>query len=101
MQLFQVSAGEGPSHFTAITFAEMLPRSENRVTLDPKQRDAWGIPVLRIECSHGQEELERARDQSAALRELAEVAGVTLTADQRGAGGAGQRQPRMRHRADG
>jgi choline dehydrogenase-like flavoprotein len=80
VQLFQVSAGEGPSHFTAITFAEMLPRSENRVTLDPKQRDAWGIPVLHIECRHGQAELERARDQSAALRELAEVASVTLTA---------------------
>ena len=49
------------------------------MTLDPKRRDAWGIPVLHIDCSHGQAELVRAREQASALRELAEVAGVTLT----------------------
>jgi choline dehydrogenase-like flavoprotein len=57
----------------------MLPRFENRVTLDHERRDAWGIPVLRIECSHESAELMRARDQIAALRRLAELAGVTLT----------------------
>jgi choline dehydrogenase-like flavoprotein len=57
----------------------MLPRPENRVTLDREQRDVWGIPVLRIDCTHGDKELVRAREQIAALRQLAEVAGVTLT----------------------
>jgi choline dehydrogenase-like flavoprotein len=57
----------------------MLPRLENQVRLDPQRRDAWGIPVLRIDCAHNEAELARARDQIAALRELAEVAGVTLT----------------------
>jgi choline dehydrogenase-like flavoprotein len=57
----------------------MLPRPENRVTLDPKRRDAWGIPVLHIDCRYGQAELVRAREQASALRELAEVAGVALT----------------------
>jgi choline dehydrogenase-like flavoprotein len=79
VQLNQTSASGGPSHFIAASFAEMLPRPENRVTLDPEQRDAWGIPVLRINCRHGQAELDRAREQIAALRALAEVAGVTLT----------------------
>ena len=55
------------------------PRLENRVTLDPNQRDAWGIPVLRIDCSHNEAELLLARDQTQALRELAEVAEVKLT----------------------
>src|SRR5262249_37896793 len=59
-------------------FAEMLPKSENRVTLDPGRRDAWGIPVLRIDCAHSDKELTRAREQIAMLRELAELAGVTL-----------------------
>jgi choline dehydrogenase-like flavoprotein len=79
VQLYQHPAGRERSYFSANSFAEMLPREENRVTLDPRRRDAWGIPVLHIDCSHGEIELVRAREQSAALRALAEVAGVTLT----------------------
>ena len=29
-------------------FGEVLPRKENRVTLDPVVKDAWGIPVLAL-----------------------------------------------------
>jgi choline dehydrogenase-like flavoprotein len=56
----------------------MLPRQENRVTHDPTRRDAWGIPVIRIECAHNQAQVARARDQNAALPALAEVANVKL-----------------------
>jgi choline dehydrogenase-like flavoprotein len=80
VQLYRLSEGEGPSYFSATSFAEMLPRPENRATLDPKQRDAWGIPVLHIDCAYGDVEFMRAREQVAALRALAELAGVTLTA---------------------
>ena len=79
VQVKQTSAKRREVPFIAASFGEMLPRLENRVTLDPKRRDAWGIPVLHIDCSHSQAELDRARDQASALRELAEVAGVTLT----------------------
>jgi choline dehydrogenase-like flavoprotein len=79
VQVYQWQANGEHSQFGAISFAEMLPRPENRVTLDPEQRDVWGIPVLRIECTHSDEELMRAREQIAALRDLAELAGVTLT----------------------
>jgi choline dehydrogenase-like flavoprotein len=79
VQIMQSTTSEGRSHFMAISFAEMLPRHENRVMLDHKQRDAWGIPVLYIDCSHGQAEQLVASDQVSALRELVDVAGVTLT----------------------
>jgi choline dehydrogenase-like flavoprotein len=79
VQLYQMSAGWGRSYFVAVAFAEMLPRPENRVTLDPNRCDAWGIPVLRIDCAHGPAELESARDQAAVLRALAGIAGATLT----------------------
>ena len=79
VQVYQWQANEEHSQFGAVSFAEMLPRPENRVTLDREQRDAWGIPVLRIDCTHSDEELMRAREQIAALRDLAELAGVTLT----------------------
>ena len=78
VQLHQIPAGEC-SNFYAASFAEMLPRPENRVTLDRWRRDAWGIPVLRIDCAHSDRELKRAREQIAILRELAELANVTLT----------------------
>jgi choline dehydrogenase-like flavoprotein len=77
--LYQTPARGQRSYFNAASFAEMLPQPENRVTLDPERRDAWGIPVLRIDCAHGDGELIRAREQIAALRELAKVVGVTLT----------------------
>ena len=67
------------SHFTAVSFGEMLPRFENRVTLDSGLRDAWNIPVLNISCSHSKSELVRARDQVLALQELANLADVRLT----------------------
>jgi choline dehydrogenase-like flavoprotein len=31
---------------------EMLARRENYVELDPEVRDKWGIPVLKIHCTH-------------------------------------------------
>jgi choline dehydrogenase-like flavoprotein len=79
VQVIQESADDGSSHFLAVSFGEMLPRWENRVTLDPWRRDAWGIPVLHIDCCYSETELSRARQQVSALRDLAEVAGVTIT----------------------
>ena len=69
---------DGGRSISIVSFGEMLPRPANRVTLHPRRRDAWGIPVLHVDCSHGPGELSRAQDQTSAVRELAEVAGVTL-----------------------
>lgn len=79
VQVREIRASGGQSFFSAGSFGEMLPRLENCVTLDSKRRDAWGIPVLHIDCRHGDAELARAREQVSALRELAEVAGASLT----------------------
>lgn len=79
IQVQQTSRSDGQSNLGAVSFAEMLPRPDNRVTLDPKRCDAWGIPALHIDCSHSDAELIRARDQISALRELAKVAGVAIT----------------------
>jgi choline dehydrogenase-like flavoprotein len=78
VQVYQSSLSFGGVFFAA-SFGEMTPRPENRVTLDPKRRDAWNIPILRIECSYNQSELLRAREQETALRELAEIARVRFT----------------------
>ncbi len=79
VQLYQFPVGRGRGYFGAFSFAEMLPRAENRVTLDASQRDAWGIPTLRIDCAYGEAEMAQTRDQVRALQELADLAEVRLT----------------------
>jgi choline dehydrogenase-like flavoprotein len=73
VQIYRWSIGQGISYFNAVAFAEMAPRMENRVVLDQRRRDAWGLPVLRIACRFNDAEIRLAKDQSAALRELADL----------------------------
>jgi len=78
VQIYQIDIGQGCSLFNAAAFAEMLPRPENRITLNRQRVDRWGIPALHIDCVHGHKDLRLAADQNKALRELADVAGVSL-----------------------
>jgi choline dehydrogenase-like flavoprotein len=55
-------------------WCEMLPRKENFVTIDPEKADAWGIPVLRIECTHGDNERAMAKDALETIKEMADAA---------------------------
>jgi choline dehydrogenase-like flavoprotein len=45
-----------PYSFAIEAQGECLPRYENFVQLDPQQKDAWGIPVLHIHASYGENE---------------------------------------------
>lgn len=64
-----------------VPIGEMLPRAENRVTLDPQVKDRWGIPVLRIECRHSENELAMGREMVETCRELFREAGFEQTKD--------------------
>ena len=39
-----------------IAFGEMLPRADNRVTLEEGRRDKWGLPLVHVDCTHGENE---------------------------------------------
>ena len=56
-------------------FGEMLPNPENRVTLHPTQRDAWGMPTLYIDCALGANEFAMARQIVADGKAMFEAAG--------------------------
>ncbi|MFN0119397.1 MAG: GMC family oxidoreductase [Blastocatellia bacterium] len=58
-------------------FGEMLPRAENRVTINRNKKDAWGIPVAHIDCRHSDNEREMAKDQLATMEEMVAAAGFT------------------------
>lgn len=79
VQLYRWSIGKERSHFTAVSFAEMAPRPENRVTLDPDRRDVCGNPVLRFECAHDARDVAAGQVQARALRGLADLFEVSLT----------------------
>lgn len=52
---------EIPYYFSLEAQGECLPRFDNFVELDPDKKDAWGIPVLRIHASYGENEHAMAK----------------------------------------
>ena len=63
-----------PYYFGIGAQGECLPRKDNYVMLDPHRKDAWGIPVLHIVSSYGENEHAMAKamraDVSAILDEM-------------------------------
>jgi choline dehydrogenase-like flavoprotein len=59
-----------PYSFNVYAQGECLPRYENHATLDPEQKDAWGIPVLHISASYGENELAMAKAMRDHLGEI-------------------------------
>lgn len=78
VQVYRASGRPGQSYFTVVSFGEMLPRAENRITLSETETDAWGIPVPEIHCVHGPHEKSLAEAQRDAVCDLAEQVGATL-----------------------
>ncbi len=78
VQLYQSSIGKGRSNFTAVSFGEMLPSAENKITLNENKRDKWGVPTLKIDCKFSEFEIKRATDQSFALKAVAKELDVDL-----------------------
>ena len=58
---------------------EMLARKENFVELDPEVKDAWGIPALRINCTHSDNERTMYQDFFDRAQELFRAAGGEIT----------------------
>lgn len=60
-------------------FGEVLPRKENRVTLDPLKTDAWSVPVARIDCQYGSNESTMAADAFRSTVDMLNSAGFEMT----------------------
>jgi choline dehydrogenase-like flavoprotein len=63
---------------------EMMPRYENRLTIDPSRADAWGIPVAHIDCTYSDSDLRLLQQMREAGNELAGLAGMELGDPKRG-----------------
>ena len=73
------------NHFPAfariyMSAGEMLPRFDNFAAIDPERKDAWGIPVLKISCTHGDNERAIFEDGTEKMKEIFTEAGGEITA---------------------
>lgn len=59
-----------------MAIGEVLPRAENRVELDPRKRDAWGIPVAKVTLRHSGNERAMIGDMNASLKEISQTFGL-------------------------
>jgi choline dehydrogenase-like flavoprotein len=72
-------AGEdAPARLAFFGFGRMLPYADNRITLDPRRRDAWRIPVPHIRCVMHGEELALLRQQQETMIEMVRDVGGEL-----------------------
>jgi choline dehydrogenase-like flavoprotein len=66
----------GPWRFTFAGYGECLPNHNNYVELDKEKVDAWGVPVLKIHCAWGENEMAIRNDMSIAAAEMLAAAGA-------------------------
>ena len=60
----------------ATAFGEMLPDHRNVVTIDKNKTDAWGMPVIAIDCEIRENEHAMRRDMQVDMAELLNACGV-------------------------
>jgi choline dehydrogenase-like flavoprotein len=61
-----------------LAFGQMEPRYENRITVNPKKKDAWGIPVAHIDVRHRENERRMAAHMSETMERAAKDMGFAL-----------------------
>jgi len=74
----QGGIGRGYPFWHLTAQGEMLPRFENRVTLDPHKKDAWGIPAARIELGYSENEDKLIADARDTMAKMAAVSGLEV-----------------------
>ena len=79
----------GPWRVSMSGFGEMLPRPENRITLNEGKRDKWGIPIPHIDVSLGANEKAMIEQVGQDAREMLELAGCTDIVVRKHYGGVG------------
>jgi glucoside 3-dehydrogenase (cytochrome c) catalytic subunit len=73
---FKKAIREATNAVTFAGFGECLPRYDNFLALDPAVVDAYGIPVLRITMSWGENEKKMIPEMARTAAEMLEAAGA-------------------------
>jgi choline dehydrogenase-like flavoprotein len=65
----------GPWGIYVGAWGEALPREDNTALLDPERKDRWGVPLMRVRCTWGPNELAMRKDAREQAAEMLERAG--------------------------
>lgn len=78
-------AGKWVAFFTA--FGETLPDAKNRITLDERATDKYGLPQLRFDIGYGDNEARMSDDAARQAKRMLETAGALNVASFKLGGG--------------
>ena len=67
-----------PALFGLMGFGEMLPSRDNRITLDARKKDAWGIPAPQIHCSLASNDIRLLQEQLRCSKEMVTSCGYKI-----------------------
>ncbi len=70
-------AKPGPWFVKLDGFGEILPNHANRVTLDKRRKDKWGLPLLAFDAQLRENEMKMRRDMANDAAEMLEAAGFS------------------------
>jgi len=70
----------GPWIFAMVAFGECLPNADNRITLDENRRDAFGMPLVRINMRFGENEHNMRKDMAVQADRILKAAGAAFLA---------------------
>ena len=73
-----------PAWFEIHPFGEVLPYAHNRITLDPKRVDRYGVPLLKIDYTIGENEKKMTAHMADTVEEIVKAAGGILVDYRRG-----------------
>ena len=61
-------------------YGEMLPRADNRVTVDESRTDRYGVPLMHIDVTFGENEMKMVRHMHEVADEILHTAGAEMIA---------------------
>ncbi|MGM0944250.1 MAG: GMC oxidoreductase [Bacteroidota bacterium] len=73
----EANSKPGPWHIFMMMQGETIPKESNSVSLDPDQKDEWGIPLLRVSVDYDENDEKLLRDFLEQGEEMLSKAGVT------------------------
>jgi choline dehydrogenase-like flavoprotein len=73
-----------PAWFEMHPYGEVLPRKENRVTVDPEKTDRYGVPLMKIDYTTSDNERKMAEHMYDAALAICDAAKAELAPYKRG-----------------
>jgi choline dehydrogenase-like flavoprotein len=67
----------GPWYVGSHMMGETIPKETSMVSLDPEQRDAWGMPLLRVNIGYDDNDEKMVKDFFESMSEMYTQAGFT------------------------